>query len=486
MRRFEPDWRRAAFWAACFAVLAGVRLCHAQVLWVDEAYGLAAARRMLEGAELYREIWFDKPPLYAWIYLGWGAETGLPLRLGGALFALLCCWLAGRTAESMFGRREGYAAGGLMAFFLSFDHPSSLISLAPDLLMIPFALAAVWAAQTGRPAASGALAAAGLLANAKALLLLPLLLFWRPRNAWRMLAAYATAAAAVWIAADGWFEPVWQWGMLYSRESLFANPLMEGAARTLNWAGFHAALVMGAAIYFLRREEGRWRMAAWIFAGLMMTVAGMRFFPRYYFALLPALTIAAARGICLPRRGWVTALLALALAVPAVRFGARHTGTLRGEPGAMRDLALWADAREAALAIRKLAGPGDTLLVWGYRPELNVLAGLAGATRFLDSQPLTGVIADRHLTTSAASTPELAARFRRELAGTRPTFIADGLGPLNPSLAIGQYEDLRDWLAQYELASETRSTRIYRLREPSGGAANEGKATARRQSRTIP
>lgn len=464
MRRFDPDWRRAALWAACFAVLLSVRLCHVEVLWVDEAYGLAAARRILEGAALYQEIWFDKPPLYAWIYLAWGAEAGWLLRLGGALFALLCCWLAARTAEAMFGRREGHVAGAFMAFFLCFDHPASLIPLAPDILLVPFALAAVWAAQAGRPATSGALAAAGLLANAKALVLLPLLLFWRPRDATRLLAAYAAAAAAVWLAAVGWLDPVWRWGMLYSRESLFASPLMEGAVRTLNWAGFHAALVIGAAIFLLRREEGRWRLAAWIVAGVLMTAAGMRFFPRYYFALLPALTIAAARGVCLPGRPWVTALVAIALAVPAVRFGPRHIATLRGEPRAMRDLALWADARQAALAIRKLARPGDTLLVWGYRPELNVLAGLGGATRFLDSQPLTGVIADRHLTVSTPSAPELAARFRGELAGTRPTFVADGLGPLNPALAIGQYEDLRDWFAQYELATETRGVRIYRLR----------------------
>lgn len=455
---------RALFWAACFALLLAVRLCHIGVLWVDEAYGMAAARRMLEGAGLYRDIWFDKPPLYAWVYLAWGAETGWPLRVGGALFALLCCWLAARTAEALFSPREGFAAGALMAFFLAFDHPSSLISLAPDLLLVPFTLAAVWAAQANRPAAAALAAAAGLLANAKAAVLFPLLLVWRPRAAPRIAAAWAAGALAVWFAAGGWREPVWEWGMLYSRQALFANPVAEGLVRTLNWAGFHAALVLGAALYFFRREDGRWRLLAWVAAALVMTAAGMRFFPRYYFALLPPLTIAAARGLCLPRRPWVTALLALALAVPAVRFGARHIATLRAEPRAMRDLALWSDARDAADLIRNLARPGDTLLVWGYRPELNVLARLPGATRFLDSQPLTGVIADRHLTNSTSAAPQLAARHRRELAATRPTFIADGLGPLNPSLAIGQYQDLREWLAQYEPVAATRGVQVYRRR----------------------
>ena len=464
MKPSEGNWKPAGFWAGCFALLLAVRLCHVDVLWVDEAYGLAAARRMLEGAELYRGVWFDKPPLYAWVYLGIGAETGWVLRVGGALFALLCCWLAARTAEVMFSRREGYAAAALMAFYLSFDHPSSLISLAPDLLLVPFALGAVWAAQTGRPVTAGILAAAGLLANAKALVLLPVILIWRPKEAARMMAGFGVAAVGVWLAAGGWLEPVWQWGAMYSRESLFANPLAEGVVRTANWGGFHAALVVGAALYFARREEGWWRLAAWIVAAMVMVAAGMRFFPRYYFALLPALTIAAARGVTLPKRWWVSAMLAVAIAVPAVRFGARHIGTARGEAGAMRDLALFTDAREAAEIIRSAAKPGDTLLVWGYRPELNVLAGLAGETRFLDSQPLTGVIADRHLRDSTASAPELAARFRRELAGTRPAFIADGLGPLNPALAIEGYEDLGEWLKGYERVAETKGVRIYRRR----------------------
>ena len=245
MKTFDPGHRPAAFWAACFALLLGVRLCHVDVLWVDEAYGMAAARRMLEGAELYRGIWFDKPPLYAWIYLLWGAVAGWPLRLGGALFALLCCWLAARTAGAVFGRQEGWAAAAWMAFFLSFGHPVAVIPLAPDLLLMPFALAAVWAAQSERPWAAGAAAAAGLLANAKAVALLPLLLAWRPRLAFRILGSYAAAAAAVWLAAGAWREPVWEWGFLYSGQGLYANPAAEGWARTLNLARILSLYYLG-------------------------------------------------------------------------------------------------------------------------------------------------------------------------------------------------------------------------------------------------
>lgn len=456
--------RGAAFWAVCSALVLGVRMCHVNVLWVDEAYGLAAARRMLEGAALYRDIWFDKPPLYAWIYLAWGAQTGWPLRLAGALFVLLCCWLAGRVAATLFGPRESWYAAAGMAFFLSFDHPVAVLSLAPDLLLIPFALGAVWAIAANRPGLAAICAAAGLLANAKALVLLPLVLFWQPRAWKKILPAYALAAAAVWLAAGGWREPVWEWGALYSRNSFFANPVLEGLKRTANWAGFHAALVVFAAIYFARKEAQRRHLAAWLALGLVMVAAGARFFPRYYLALLPVLVVVAARGVCLAPRRWRAVLLAITLAVPAVRFGGRHIATLRADPSAMRDLALWADCREAAARIQALAHPGDTLFVWGYRPELNVLARLPGATRFLDSQPLTGVLADRHLSDARPTAPSLARRHRGQLIETQPTFIADGLGPYNPALAMERYLDLGPWFSQYELVGETQGTRIYRRR----------------------
>ena len=456
--------RGAAFWAACSALVLGVRLCHVHVLWVDEAYGLAAARRMLEGAALYRDIWFDKPPLYAWIYLAWGAQTGWPLRLGGALFVLLCCWLAGRVGATLFGPRESWYAAAGMAFFLSFDHPVAVLSLAPDLLLIPFTLGAIWAMASNRPVLAAVCAAAGLLANTKALLLLPLVLFWQPRAWKKILPVYALAAAAVWLAAGGWRESVWEWGVLYSRDTFVVNPVWEGLKRTANWAGFHAALVVFAAIYFARKEAQRLRLAVWLAVGLVMVAAGARFFPRYYLALLPVLAVAAARGVSLVPQRLRAALLVITVAVPAARFGARHIATLRADPSAMRDLALWADCRDAAAKIQSLAHPGDTLLVWGYRPELNVLTGLRGATRFLDSQPLTGVIADRHLIDARPTAPGLAHRHRGQLMGTQPTFIADGLGPYNPALAVERYPDLGPWFSKYELVDETQGTRLYRRR----------------------
>src|SRR5262249_45038565 len=162
---------------------------------------------------------------------------------------------------------------------------------------------------------------------------------------------------------------------------------------------------------------------------------GWRFFPRYFFQILPALALLGARGIrLLPVRARA-GLIGLALLVPLVRFGPRYFLLARdlatGREHDWMDVAMDRDTREAAATGRASAGPGDTLFVWGFRPELYIYTGLPAASRFLDSQPVTGVPADRHLLDSTAVTPELAAANRQELIRSEPALILDGLGPYN-------------------------------------------------------
>ena len=120
------------------------------------------------------------------------------------------------------------------------------------------------------------------------------------------------------------------------------------------------------------------------------------------------------------------------------------------------------DSRAAARVVSAAAKSGDTLFVWGYRPEIYVYAHLPAATRFLDSQPLTGVPADRHLTQSApVETAESSAR-RAELAASQPTFIVDGLGEFNRHLAVTEFGDLRAWMAGYRELARTANSVIYK------------------------
>ena len=188
---------------------------------------------------------------------------------------------------------------------------------------------------------------------------------------------------------------------------------------------------------------------------------GARFFPRYFFLLLPPLVLLAGQGFARMRPRWRLAL-ALLLVIPLVRFGPRYAIlALNHDPG-WPDLAMDRDSHEAANRIRAIARDNDTLYVWGYRPDIFVYTGMRAASRYLDSQAMTGVPADRHLTQSTPVRVETTTEARRELADSHPDFIADGLSLYNPQLAMQRYPELREWLSHYQEFARTRNTILYR------------------------
>jgi hypothetical protein len=158
-----------------------------------------------------------------------------------------------------------------------------------------------------------------------------------------------------------------------------------------------------------------------------------------------------------PRRRTVVLLLLL---IPLARFA--PTYLMAARDAGWRDTAMDRDSRAAAAMVSALAKPGDTLFVWGFRPEIYVYSHLPAASRFLDSQPLTGVPADRHLTQSTpVETRESLAR-RAELAASRPTFVVDGLGEYNRRLAVTEFGDLRAWMAAYREVGRSAGSVIYK------------------------
>ena len=453
---------------ALAAVLLAARLCHVGILWEGDSYPLAAAQQMARGHVLYRDIWFDKPPLLPAAYLLFGAREGLPLRVAGALYALLVCWIAYGFARDRWSEREGVWAAGLTGFFLVFDFPSAAIPVASDLLMLAPHLAAVWLAWKRRPFWCGVAAGVAFWTSPKGLLVAAACALWDPRGISWMAAGFAAVggAMAAWLGATGalagWWEEVWNWGRLYAASPFARSPLWNGAVRTLGWMAFHASAVAAAAWFAIQeRKRGAYPFLAWLLVAAVGVQAGLRFFPRYYFLLLPVVVLMAARGFTLLGCRRALAVAAL-LAIPLARFAPSYAMAVRG--GEWRDTAMDRDSRAAAALIRPLAKPGDTLLVWGYRPELYVYARMPAATMYLDSQPLTGVPADRHLTDSRPVETAQAAARRVGLARSAPAFVADGLGPYNPLLAIGNYPELREWLAAYREVGRTAGTVIYQRR----------------------
>ena len=440
-----------AFYLLLFAAVLLLRLAHSNIVWVEEGYPLAAAAEILRGKSLYAGIWFDKPPLFPALYTLWGALPGWPLRLAGALYVTLSAWAIGQLARQLWTAKEERLAAALTAFFLTFGIPATVMVIGPDLMLIPLQAAAVLAAWRGQALAAGALAGFAMLINGKMLLLLPAVFVFRP--AW--FAGFLLPQLILLPVAQPYWQQVWAWGAMYSRDTFVANPLAEGLQRTANWLGFHIAIVLGAALA-LKSEPNKRRWLLWLACALLAVTAGLRFSPRYYFLLLPPVLILGARGLAL------RPILALLLLIPFIRFGPRYVelaaDNLQSKPHQWRDLAMEQDSRAAARLLQQ--NPG-TLLVWGYRPEIYPLSGLPAATRFLDSQPLTGVLADRHLTTSGPSVPILAQANRAELLTTSPDWIVDGLGPYNPQLAITNFPDLKPWLAHYRETARTQGSILY-------------------------
>jgi hypothetical protein len=330
-------------------------------------------------------------------------------------------------------------------------------------------VAAVWLAWQRRPLWAGALAGVAFTISPKGVLVLAVCAWWSP--SWALLAGFAgvTGAASAWMwsagALAGYWDEVWRWGRVYAGTTFVDAPLKNGFVRTLNWAGFHAAIVTAAAMAWkdvgrasrpVFAERRQWTV--WLLISLAGVVAGLRFFPRYYFQILPVAVLLAARGFAQMRgRRRVVGLLLL---IPLARFA--PTYFMAARDAGWRDTAMDRDSRAAGAMVRAAAKPGDTLFVWGYRPEIYVYAHLPAATRFLDSQPLTGVPADRHLTQSTpVETAEPRVR-RGELAAARPTFVVDGLGEYNRRLAVTEFGELRAWMAGYREVGRSAGSVIYR------------------------
>jgi hypothetical protein len=470
---------RRLFFLTLAGLVLATRLCHLGILWEGDSYPLAAAGQMLRGKALYREIWFDKPPLLAIGYLLFGAAPGWPLRVADTLYAVLACALAWRFARDLWGEREGIWAAALLGFFLCFDFPSAVIPLASDLLMLAPHLAAVYLAFRRRAFWSGVMAGVAFWINPKGVIVAAACAVWFPSGIPLMLAGFAASGAVIlaWLAGTGaaaaYWDEVWRWGRIYAASPFVENPLRNGLVRTAGWMGFHAALVVGAVWFLMKKgsppllhgpvssrgsEPGKLPWIAWLLLASVGVAAGMRFFPRYYFLLLPVMVLIAARGFTtLGRRGEYLALLLVM--VPLLRFAPGYVFAIRN--AGWRDTAMDRDSRAAAQLVRRLARPGDTLFVWGYRPELYTYTDLPAGTIYLDSQMLSGVPADRHLTQSEPVERESAATRREALARTDPTFVVDGLGPYNPRLAIDRYRDLSDWMAHYHPAGRTAETIVY-------------------------
>jgi 4-amino-4-deoxy-L-arabinose transferase-like glycosyltransferase len=253
----------------------------------------------------------------------------------------------------------------------------------------------------------------------------------------------------------------------------------------------------------------------WFAASYAGLALGGRFFGHYFFQIMPALCLIGARGLRgitfeLQKRRTARLLLLPLLAAgfgfTIVRFHSRTpvlaADWLRGTRSAITEgwyhERLKHEERRVAAVVRELpgkeeaadqvgledmrpdgprtgegAGQADYLFIWGYRPEIYYWSGLLPASRYLSTQPLTGVPADMHyfdsenhrLLFDEATTAEAREQLVRDLKQTQPNFIIDELGAFNSGLSIESYPELREVMREYKYYVTTDRFVVYRKRD---------------------
>jgi hypothetical protein len=470
---------KRTFWISLAIILLLSRAAHVNVLWADEDYHLAVGLQTFLGKMLYRDVWYDKPPLNALLLVLIGGWPGWPLRLASVAMELAGAAVAYRFASRLWGQREGYIAAGAFVFFHVFYFAATAIPVEPDTLMILPHLLAVYWAWSKRPVLAGFAAGLAFLLSTKGLFVLAACFLFYP-SGWLLLSAGFLAPCAVmggWLVSQNAFaayvDQVWRWGMLYA-----ANPPPEPWSTPLvrlgNWLAFHSALVLGCGFAWRRIEDRalRWKLAGWIGIALIAATIGWRLPPHYLNQVFPALVTLGSRGIAtlLVRRSWWQVILLAAVVIPIGRFGPRYVELLaedlRGEAHGWRDVTMDRESRDGAALVQRIARPGDTIFVWGYRPNVVAYTRLPVSGQMWESQPITLVPADRHLKLYEPLDADWAERNQTELLRTRPAIIVDGLSAYNPQLDIHNFSRLAEWMKRYcKAGTAGRGMTVYRLCE---------------------
>jgi len=339
------------YFAAIIAITVLLRIWYARNLYQDDGLWFTAAEEILGGKALYREIFFDKPPVlplvYAALFKLFGAHI-LTIRLFTICYSTLVSSLLYLFGSRLYDRRTGLVAGLIFAVFSTTYISGDMQSLNTEFLMTPFYIAgafllilSVFGRERSRwlAFAGGVMAGIAFQINPKgafdliffALLLVvarsrddakPLKYVRRAMKVFALAVAGLAAASlpfVAWLFATDSMSRyvlyVWKWGFRYSSY----YPAARGAEIFLHYGTdyflinntllFGLLVVVGITISrrFSRtkRVEGESReffntdvaLLLWFAVSFAGVAAGGRFFAHYYFQIIPGLCLIGARGL---------------------------------------------------------------------------------------------------------------------------------------------------------------------------------------------
>jgi hypothetical protein len=378
-------------------------------------------------------------------------HTEWPLMLFSAV-AMLLLWRGLRRGGGRGGRLDLVAAGACFAVGFLAKQPGIFDAAAAALFVLLWQhrRGALWSAETVRKAAD-------LAAGFFAVLGLTVAYFAARGALGDFVLYYWTYNVEHYTAVVPWRERLAALDPFqHGRHYLTANPLLlVGSAVSI----FAAA----AAWIRHRRTDGRLLLALWFLFGWFGASYSGRNFGHYFIQIIvPACLLTAWAGIdawralAARRKRWqgrpdlavagraaLAAALVVGLLMPLVRFGGEIAGRTLWEHRPM--------PRERARlleAIRERTAPDEAIFVWGYYPELYVLAPRRPASRYSNTNYLTGMLPwENHqpgVDTSAHVVPGAWDILITELEAARPPLIVD--------TAVGDHR----WYAKYPIASFPR------------------------------
>lgn len=436
---------------------------------VDEAIHAAAARTILDGGVLYRDVVDQRTPLTYYAVAALFKVTGD--NNVWAMHALATALIA-VTALGLFalGRAWRNATTGLWAALLyvvfssALFYPGDAYALNTEWFVAAFTTWAAWFFWRHQTAAAGALLGFAFLSKQPALLDLgaPLAMLGYSavidRAPWSkavaLLAGFLVPILIViaYFASRGaltdFYFYAWQYNLQYYGPEVSSADRLVSALKPFQLLGAHYPLVLAAGVgaagfscfRVMQRQPDHAEKAdnpqllyllAWSVTSLAGAASGGRGYDHYFIQFLPAACLLSALGLNgmaqwakahRANRWWRPVTLVFVVLV-LVQLG-RGVLVFRSAPALPVDPSI-----QVSAYIREHSAPTDRIFVWGYHPDIYLFADRKPASRFVYASFVTGLVPWTNTAperdTAYAIVPAAMDILLQELAAARPAFIVD-------------------------------------------------------------
>lgn len=403
----------------------------------DQGEFATIGRGILDGRIPYVDLWNPKPPAVFYVYAAAMALFGRTVEALRAIDLILYPFIA--VALFLIGRRVARARVGLWAALLFgvfyFTETFWTLTQNDGIALVPMTWAVVCAYAAGGRADKGsagwAFVCGALTVWAMwfkypfALFVIPVIAaYWltvrRPRP--RDVVGFALGGLLIGVGGILYMMSIGAWDALLESAivtsrytalgtSETGNLLTDGIAARLQHWGVLFGLAILTGILLLRGGRALARpyvpILVWLVVGLAIMLVQLKGYDYHWLPMLPALVLFAALYVnVLPKLIasltkipyfvlacilGIVILVALGVNLSQVayaRFSSDETTRAAGWSVFVAGDFYAEESERMAQFLRERVTPGDSLFIWGFRPEIYYMSGLNPATRFIFDFPL--------------------------------------------------------------------------------------------------